>query len=89
MTNTQKQLPAPIAQQQQPERPHTWPLWLISIIALVLVLLLVLWNWQQWNNNQASQQALKDLQQETDCHPAAADRPQRYHPAGSRQSNPH
>lgn len=65
MTNTQKQLPAPIAQQQQPERTRAWPLWLISIIALVLVLLLALWNWQQWNNSQASQQALKDLQQET------------------------
>jgi uroporphyrin-3 C-methyltransferase len=65
VTNTQKQLPAPIAQQQQPERTRAWPLWLISIIALVLVLLLALWNWQQWNNSQASQQALKDLQQET------------------------
>ena len=65
MTDTQKQLPAPIAQQQQPARTRIWPLWLISIIALVLVLLLVLWNWQQWNNNQANQQVLKDLQQET------------------------
>jgi len=65
VTDTQKQLPAPIAQQQQPARTRIWPLWLISIIALVLVLLLVLWNWQQWNNNQANQQVLKDLQQET------------------------
>jgi len=65
VTDTQKQLPAPIAQQQQPARTRIWPLWLISIIALVLVLLLVLWNWQQWNNNQANQQILKDLQQET------------------------
>ncbi|MFT4817740.1 uroporphyrinogen-III C-methyltransferase [Marinobacter sp. BSs20148] len=80
VTNTQKQLPAPIAQQQQPERPHTWPLWLISIIALVLVLLLVLWNWQQWNNNQASQQALKDLQQET------AQLDSRYGERGSQQA---
>jgi uroporphyrin-3 C-methyltransferase len=80
VTNTQKQLPAPIAQHQQPERPHTWPLWLISIIALVLVLLLVLWNWQQWNNNQASQQALKDLQQET------AQLDSRYGERGSQQA---
>jgi uroporphyrin-3 C-methyltransferase len=65
VTDTQKQLPAPIAQQQQPEQTRAWPLWLISIIALVLVLLLALWNWQQWNNSQASQQVLKDLQQET------------------------
>jgi uroporphyrin-3 C-methyltransferase len=80
VTNTQKQLPAPIAQQQQPERPHTWPLWLISMIALVLVLLLVLWNWQQWNNNQASQRALKDLQQET------AQLDSRYGERGSQQA---
>ena len=65
MTDTQKLLPAPIAQQQQPARTRIWPLWLISIIALVLALLLALWNWQQWNNNQANQQVLKDLQQET------------------------
>lgn len=65
MTDTQKQLPAPIAQQQQPEQTRAWPLWLISIVALVLVLSLALWNWQQWNNSQASQQVLKDLQQET------------------------
>jgi len=65
VTDTQKLLPAPIAQQQQPARTRIWPLWLISIIALVLALLLALWNWQQWNNNQANQQVLKDLQQET------------------------
>jgi len=80
VTNTQKQLPAPITQQQQPERTRTWPLWLISIIALVLVLLLVLWNWQQWNNNQASQQVLKDLQQET------AQLDSRYGERGSQQA---
>lgn len=80
MTNTQKQLPAPIVQQQQPEPARTWPLWLISIIALVLVLLLVLWNWQQWNNNQASQQVLKDLQQET------AQLDSRYGERGSQQA---
>ncbi len=80
MTNTQKQLPAPIVQQQQPEPARTWPLWLISIIALVLVLLLVLWNWQQWNNNQTSQQVLKDLQQET------AQLDSRYGERGSQQA---
>ncbi|PFG52027.1 uroporphyrin-3 C-methyltransferase [Marinobacter sp. LV10R520-4] len=80
MTDTQKQLPAPIAQQQQPARTRIWPLWLISIIALVLVLLLVLWNWQQWNNNQASQQVLKDLQQET------AQLDSRYGERGSQQA---
>ncbi|EAZ99614.1 uroporphyrinogen-III C-methyltransferase [Marinobacter sp. ELB17] len=80
VTNTQKQLPAPIVQQQQPEPARTWPLWLISIIALVLVLLLVLWNWQQWNNNQASQQVLKDLQQET------AQLDSRYGERGSQQA---
>ena len=80
MTNTQKQLPAPVAPQQQPERARVWPLWLISIIALVLVLLLALWNWQQWNNNQASQQVLKDLQQET------AQLDSRYGERGSQQA---
>jgi len=80
VTNTQKQLPAPIVQQQQPGRTRTWPLWLISIIALVLVLLLVLWNWQQWNNNQASQQVLKNLQQET------AQLDSRYGERGSQQA---
>lgn len=64
MTDTQKQLPAPVAQ-QHPPRLRTWPLWLISIIALILVLLLAFWNWQQWNNSQASQQILKSIQQET------------------------
>jgi uroporphyrin-3 C-methyltransferase len=80
VTNTQKQLPAPVAPQQQPERARVWPLWLISIIALVLVLLLALWNWQQWNNNQASQQVLKDLQQET------AQLDSRYGERGSQQA---
>ena len=80
MTNTQKQLPAPVAPQQQPERARVWPLWLISIIALVLVLLLALWNWQQWNNNQASQQVLKDLQQQT------AQLDSRYGERGSQQA---
>ena len=80
MTNTQKQLPAPVAPQQQPERARVWPLWLISIVALVLVLLLALWNWQQWNNNQASQQVLKDLQQET------AQLDSRYGERGSQQA---
>ena len=80
MTDTQKQLPAPIAQQQQPARTRIWLLWLISIIALVLVLLLVLWNWQQWNNNQANQQILKDLQQET------AQLDSRYGERGSQQA---
>jgi len=80
VTNTQKQLPAPVAPQQQPERARVWPLWLISIVALVLVLLLALWNWQQWNNNQASQQVLKDLQQET------AQLDSRYGERGSQQA---
>jgi len=80
VTNTQKQLPAPVAPQQQPEQARVWPLWLISIIALVLVLLLALWNWQQWNNNQASQQVLKDLQQET------AQLDSRYGERGSQQA---
>ena len=80
MTDTQKQLPAPIAQPQQPARTRIWLLWLISIIALVLVLLLVLWNWQQWNNNQANQQVLKDLQQET------AQLDSRYGERGSQQA---
>ena len=80
MTNTQKQLPAPVAPQQQPERARVWPLWLISIVALVLVLLLALLNWQQRNNNQASQQVLKDLQQET------AQLDSRYGERGSQQA---
>jgi uroporphyrin-3 C-methyltransferase len=80
VTNTQKQLPAPIAQSQQPARTRTWPLWLISIIALVLVLLLALWNWQQWSNSQANEQVLKNLQQET------AQLDSRYGERGSQQA---
>ncbi|HEV8077030.1 MAG TPA: uroporphyrinogen-III C-methyltransferase [Marinobacter sp.] len=80
VTDTQKQLPAPIAQQQPLARTRDWPLWLISIIALVLVLLLALWNWQQWNNSQISQQVLKNLQQET------AQLDSRYGERGSQQA---
>ncbi|MBK1851124.1 uroporphyrinogen-III C-methyltransferase [Marinobacter sp. 1-4A] len=64
MTETTKQLPAPIAK-EQPTRQKVWPVWVISIIALISVAVLALWNWQQWNGHQTTAQALKSLQQDT------------------------
>lgn len=64
MTETTKQLPAPIAK-EQPSRPKVWPVWVISIIALISVAALALWNWQQWNSQQATLQTLNNLQQNT------------------------
>ncbi|RBW51160.1 uroporphyrinogen-III C-methyltransferase [Marinobacter sp. F3R11] len=64
MTETTKQLPAPIAN-EQPARPKVWPVWVIAIIALISVALLALWNWQQWNDHQATLQRLSSLQQDT------------------------
>jgi len=64
VTETTKQLPAPIAK-EQPTRQKVWPVWVISIIALISVAVLALWNWQQWNGNQTTAQALKSLQQDT------------------------
>lgn len=64
MTETTKQLPAPIAK-EQPTRQRLWPVWVIAIIALISVAALAFWNWQQWNDKQATLQALKNLQQDT------------------------
>ncbi|MBQ0833369.1 uroporphyrinogen-III C-methyltransferase [Marinobacter sp.] len=64
MTETTKQLPAPI-DKDQPARQRIWPVWVIAIIALICVAALALWNWQQWTGQQASLQSLKSLQQDT------------------------
>lgn len=63
MTETTKQLPAPITKEPT-ARQRTWPVWLIAIVALISVALLALWNWKQWNDNQATLQALKGVQQD-------------------------
>lgn len=59
MTDSNTQLPAPIAK-DQPARQKLWPLWLLSLVAIALVIALALWNWQQWNNQQNQQQILTD-----------------------------
>lgn len=64
MTETTKQLPAPI-DKDQPARQRIWPVWVIAVIALICVAALALWNWQQWTGQQASLQTLKSLQQDT------------------------
>lgn len=64
MTETTKQLPAPIAK-EQPSRQKVWPVWVIAIIALISVAALAVWNWQQWNAQQATMQTLNSLQQDT------------------------
>ncbi len=79
MTETTKQLPAPI-EKEQPARQRLWPVWVIVIITLICVVMLALWNWQQWNNQQGTLQALQDLQQDT------AQLESRYGDSGSQQS---
>lgn len=64
MTETTKQLPAPIAKEPL-ARQKVWPVWVIALVALACVAALALWNWQQWNDNQATIQLLKGLQQDT------------------------
>ncbi|MDO6443517.1 MULTISPECIES: uroporphyrinogen-III C-methyltransferase [unclassified Marinobacter] len=64
MTDTTKQLPAPIAK-EQPTRQKVWPVWVIAIIALISVAALAFWNWQQWNVHQTTMQSLESLKQDT------------------------
>lgn len=64
MTDTTKQLPAPV-ESTQPNKPRLWPIWVTAIVALVLVLVLALWNWQQWNNQNANVQVIQGLKQDT------------------------
>ncbi|MGO1500281.1 MAG: uroporphyrinogen-III C-methyltransferase [Marinobacter sp.] len=78
MTETTKQLPARI-DKEQPARQRIWPLWIVAIIALICVAVLALWNWQQWNDKQATLQTLKSLQQDT------AQLEDRYGDSGNRQ----
>ncbi|HEA53002.1 uroporphyrinogen-III C-methyltransferase [Marinobacter antarcticus] len=64
MTETTKQLPAPITD-ETPFRHKVWPAWVIAIIALVSVAALAVWNWQQWNSQQTTMQTLNSLQEDT------------------------
>lgn len=64
MTDTTKQLPAPIPS-AKPERPRLWPVWLIAILALLLAAGLGAWNWYQWQTHQATLQAIQDLRQDS------------------------
>ncbi|MBW7472235.1 uroporphyrinogen-III C-methyltransferase [Marinobacter sp. M216] len=64
MTETTDQLPATISK-ESPKRQRLWPVWLIALLALALAIALALWSWQQWNNHQAVQQSLTNLQQDT------------------------
>lgn len=79
MTDTTKQLPAPV-ENEQPTRQRIWPLWVIAILALICVILLAFWNWQQWHSQQATLQTLKSLQQDT------AQLDSRYGDRGSQQN---
>lgn len=64
MTETTDQLPATISK-EPPARQRIWPLWLIAFLTLALAVALALWSWQQWNNQQALQQSIANLQQDT------------------------
>ena len=64
MTETTDQLPATISK-ESPKRQRIWPLWFLTLLALALAVALALWSWQQWNNQQAIQQSLANLQQDT------------------------
>ena len=65
MTESNAQLPAPIEKHQQ-TRQKLWPLWIITLLALALAVALALWSWQQWNNYQALQQSITDLESDTE-----------------------
>ncbi|MBW0148583.1 uroporphyrinogen-III C-methyltransferase [Marinobacter arenosus] len=65
MTETTDQLPATISK-EPPARQRLWPVWLIAFLALALAVALALWSWQQWNNQQALQQSIANLQQDTE-----------------------
>lgn len=64
MTETTKQLPAPVSPTQA-HRPRLWPIWVIAVIALILAVALALWNWQQWQTHQSTVQVIQDLRQDT------------------------
>ncbi len=64
MTETTKQLPAPV-NPTKAQRPRLWPIWVIALIALILALLLSLWNWQQWQTHKATVQVIQDLRLDT------------------------
>lgn len=64
MTETTKQLPAPVSPNKA-ERPRLWPIWVVALIALVLAVTLAVWNWQQWQTHKATMQVIQDLRQDT------------------------
>ncbi|OZB20225.1 MAG: hypothetical protein B7X58_01470 [Marinobacter sp. 34-60-7] len=79
MTETTKNLPAPVPNQPG-KPPRLWPLWLLVTLALILALALAFWNWQQWQTHQATMQVISELQQDT------AEIENRYGDRGSEQA---
>lgn len=65
MTDSNTHLPATV-EQPHPERPKTWPLWLIACLALLLVLAMAFWNWMQWNRQQSLEQSVGYLKSSTE-----------------------
>lgn len=63
MTESNTQLPAPVAKDQSGRR-RIWPLWLLTLLTIALLVALALWNWQQWNNQQALQHSLADTRED-------------------------
>lgn len=64
MTESNAQLPATIERDSQPPR-RLWPLWLVTVVTLIIAIALALWSWQQWNNQQALQQSLAEVREDT------------------------
>lgn len=79
MTETTKQLPAPV-NPANPAPVRLWPVWLIAIVALIIALALAFWNWQQWQTHKTTMLVIQELRQDT------AQLEDRYGSRGSEQS---
>ncbi|SFM01236.1 uroporphyrinogen-III C-methyltransferase [Marinobacter zhejiangensis] len=62
MTESNAQLPAPVAPTTPAPRARLWPLWLLVILSLILGAGMALWSWQQWQYQQRLELALTHLQ---------------------------
>lgn len=65
MTDSKAQLPATV-EKSWPARPRLWPLWLTVAVALILTLVLALWSWQQWQTQQALQESVASVDNNTE-----------------------